>query len=347
MATSESKRRLTLFPFLLLIFAGFCLYTGPAGEAQAGYRIDSAWDQDSSIVTWNISIESGTPTPFRDFHIKLKNDADGNHFEKLQAPTGWKMRIAIIPGDPKEYWLSFFGDSAVDGTEIRVRYTELGDASDSDWRLTSDGDIDPMTGVIQGEDDPPTLVPFRRGVNRTAKVAVHVLPHNDTMTCVRHFPSLEGCQDIITTSSEHDVDFFPVFYDLVEYTSVEYSVTWPGTYSCVFTSCTESTVGTIRWPAGHGDPEQWEDSIWSVWIECQQGPVAIPGWGWLYEPNPSMICIVPHRISGAITLVDCNAGPNWLQCNFCAGFAGAAGDAPCGASRTEDKTWSEIKAMFD
>ena len=94
------------------------------------------------------------------------------------------------------------------------------------------------------------------GLSPDAKVIVHVLPHT-SRTCTKNFPTgISTCEDIITTEASTDCDCFPVFFNLTEYQGFDYSMTWPGTYSCVFTSCSVLTIGGIQWP-GQGVSHAW------------------------------------------------------------------------------------------
>ena len=172
------------------------------------------------------------------------------------------------------------------------------------------------------------------GFNLDAKVAVHVEVHA-SRTCTKGFPTLTGCGDIITTEPGPDVDAFPVFFDLVEYQGFDYGMTWPGMYSCAFTSCSDLAIGTILWPG---------DGISHAWYVCRPGPVAIPGYGWFYDYG--MICIVPHPTAGGPNIGDCYGNLDRPICIFCAGIGGYIGDDPCWPTGTEQSTWGNIKSMF-
>jgi hypothetical protein len=296
-------------------------------------------------MTWHVYVESGSPPPFKDFHVRL-TVGEPSFYESPEMPPGWRKRIAVVV-EPLQYWLSFYGDSAVTDAVFGLTFTVKGDsASGLEWRLTADGDYDPTTGLIPGEGGFDAVVPRHVGVNDYAKVAVHVLPHDDTRTCVRSFPDIQFCDDIVSTCQANDVDFFPVFYDLVEYSSIVYGVDWPGSYSCIFWSCSPLTIGTIVWPAGSVPEGELTDEVHHGWTSCQPGPIAIPGWGWLYEDQPAEICIVPREAGGNISIADCIQGPNPPICSFCGGFAGASGEDPCGPSAAREGTWGEIKAIF-
>jgi hypothetical protein len=168
-----------------------------------------------------------------------------------------------------------------------------------------------------------------------AKVAVHVIPHA-SRSCTKSFPSITGCADIITTEAGPDVDAFPVFFDLVEYQGFDYGVTWPGPYSCVFTSCSDLTIGGIV---------NTRDGISHAWFVCQPGPVAITGWGWI--SGHGLVCIVPHPTMGGPQVGDCHQGePDGMIYNFCAGIGDSVGDDPCAAVATEPTTWGAIKGMY-
>jgi hypothetical protein len=178
------------------------------------------------------------------------------------------------------------------------------------------------------------------GVNANAKVAVHAIPH-DSRTCTENFPSITQCADINYTEPAGDVDCFPVFFDLVEYQGFDYGLNWPGTYSCAFTSCSDLTIGTVVWPG---------DGVAQAWHTCQSSGIAVPGWGWIYEPHPSQVSIVNHPLTERIMTGDCSSPAvvdtlEWFNVYF-AGIAGAAGQNPCEPTAVEQTTWSDVKIMF-
>ena len=168
------------------------------------------------------------------------------------------------------------------------------------------------------------------------KVAVHVEPHA-SRTCSKNFPAITGCSDIQYMIEAHDVDAFPVFFDLIEYQGFDYSLGWPGQYTCAFVTCSDLTLGTITNPG---------DGISHAWYSCQPGPVALPGWGWIYEPGPAGICVVPHPEAGAINIGDCSGTIRGPVIVTCAGIGGALGDDPCSPTDVQPTTWGHIKAMF-
>jgi hypothetical protein len=185
-------------------------------------------------------------------------------------------------------------------------------------------------------------VAVHAGSNPDAKVAVHVIPHG-SRSCTKNFPSITECGNIIYTDPTGDVDAFPVFFSLVEYAGLAYAVTWPGTYSTVFSSCSDLTVGEIVYT---GDPAS------HAWTTCQQMTVAIPSYLWISEPSPSMICVVAHPDTtiGMIQIGDCtlpyaqtDSVP--AEKTYCAGIMGADGEYPC-ENATEPTTWGGIKRIF-
>jgi hypothetical protein len=181
--------------------------------------------------------------------------------------------------------------------------------------------------------------PALAGPNQNFKVAVHVEAHIPKRMCA-DLPVIAGCGDIQTTYEGANIDFFPVFFDLVGYNAIEYGVVWPDAWgSCAYTVCTYSSFRDIRWPG---------DSMMHGYGECEHDPVTVPGWGWLYATGPGTICLVdpPEPIS---YLGVSGCGKDRLDfpvCNFCAGILGSVGDDPCGPTATESSTWSSIKALF-
>jgi hypothetical protein len=181
------------------------------------------------------------------------------------------------------------------------------------------------------------------GANAGAKVAVHVMPFDCHRSCNRNFPVIENECDIVATLKDcGDIDFFPVFFDLVEYQGLEYGVEWPGSYSCAYTMCSYTHLGEIVWP---GD---WTAQCWQG---CMTGPMAIPGWGWITVDAPGEVCIVPSSPSGAILVGDCGPGCpqlDTLTTTYCAGVCAVDGKHPCkpGGQAVAAATWSSIKYMF-
>jgi hypothetical protein len=88
-----------------------------------------------------------------------------------------------------------------------------------------------------------------------AKVCVHVEAHA-SRTCLKGFPVITGCEDVVETLAGQDADCFPVFYDLVEFQGFDFGMIWPGMYSCAYTSCSDLTIGGIVWP-GDGVSHAW------------------------------------------------------------------------------------------
>lgn len=180
--------------------------------------------------------------------------------------------------------------------------------------------------------------PVLAGVNANAKAAVHVLPHASRF-CSKDFPTITGCYDIQYTESSMDADCFPVFFDLAEYQSLDYGMTWPGLYSCAFTSCSPLTWGVIVNPG---------DGISHAWYYCQNSAIATHGWAWIYDAG--QVCIVPHPTLGRILVGDCGApavkdSVRWFNIR-CAGIGGVVGQDPCAPLAVEQTTWGQVKILF-
>ena len=172
------------------------------------------------------------------------------------------------------------------------------------------------------------------GVNKFGKAAVHALPHT-SRSCTKNFPVIVSCGEIITTEPSQDTDCFPVFFDLVEYQGFDYGMIWPGMYTCVFTSCSDLTIGGIVNPG---------DGVSHAWTVCQAGPVAIPGWGWIYDYG--MVGVVDHPEVLDINIGDCQGDFNQPLCSYFAGIGGYIGDDPCEPTATKPTSWGGIKAMY-
>jgi hypothetical protein len=131
-----------------------------------------------------------------------------------------------------------------------------------------------------------------------------------------------------------------VFYWLYEYQGFEYGLSWPGTYSCAFTSCSDFTIGDIVHVG---------DGISHVWSECRYDAMIITGWAWIYKPDEAEICVVGHPDVGVINIADCHEGNDQPHYGpFCAGIGGAEGAAdPCsGGMANEQSTWGAVKSLF-
>ena len=183
-------------------------------------------------------------------------------------------------------------------------------------------------------------------VNEDIKVAVHVLPYDSGRACHRKFPVIGSCDQIVTTYAGcGNIDFFPVFFNLVDHQGLEYAVEWPGTYSCVFGDCSDGHLGGIRWSG---------DWITQFWAECQPYGIAIPGWGWITVDSPGMVCVVPPSITGLIAVGPCDYAPDpdhldYPYASYCAGVCGEIGHNPClpKTHATVATTWGSIKNLFD
>jgi hypothetical protein len=176
------------------------------------------------------------------------------------------------------------------------------------------------------------------GPNAGFKVAVHVQMHTAKQSCL-DLPAIVNCHDIQTTCSSAGVDFFPVFYDLTDYIAISYGVIWPDAWgSCVFNICSWSSFGDI---------ETSGDGISQAWHDCQSGPVAVLGWGWLDASSPGVICLVDHPEPLLdLAVSSCSNEKDIGTCSFCGGVYGALGDDPCGPSAIESSAWGDIKSMF-
>ncbi len=159
------------------------------------------------------------------------------------------------------------------------------------------------------------------GVNAATKVAVHVLPHRgSTRTCAEAQSMIARCDDIRTEECELDVDAFPVFFDIAEFRRLDYGLTWEGSSTCIFTSCSDHTIGNIVHPG---------DGITHIWNNCQRRSVVIPGWAQI--SGRGRVCVVEHPAYGAIRIQDCAQNPTYDEplAVFCAGIGNAEGDDAC------------------
>ncbi|MFC1799520.1 T9SS type A sorting domain-containing protein [Candidatus Eisenbacteria bacterium] len=157
------------------------------------------------------------------------------------------------------------------------------------------------------------------GNNPSAKVAVHVRPHNAKLACN---VTIAGCEDIVTTEPSFSFDAFPVFYNLTEYLGVQYGLSWPAwAYSAAFTSCSDLVIGAVDLP-GSGAAH--------TWTSCQSG-VAVPSFVWIYADAPGTVCPIEYPDSDPplLAVLDCAENLDEPCGIFCAGVYGAVGDNPC------------------
>jgi hypothetical protein len=176
------------------------------------------------------------------------------------------------------------------------------------------------------------------GPNFNAKAWVHVLDHT-SRTCTKNFPAgIDSCDDIVYLLAAEDADCFVVFWDLVNYQGFDYALTWPGTYTAAFTSCSSLTIGSIVNPG---------DGVSHAWYVCQSGDVAIPGWAWIYDTGA--VCLADHPTANGVVVGDCSAILDTLpEISYgCAGIGGyvPGGLTPCEAA-IEPTSWGQIKSMF-
>jgi hypothetical protein len=181
------------------------------------------------------------------------------------------------------------------------------------------------------------LVTPSAGQNPNAKLAIHVKDHDSEQDC-GNLTIVEHCDDVVSTYPGYSFDLMPVFFDLNGVISCEYGLTWPlWTYDCLYTSCSDLTIGSIDQPG---------DGISQAWNECQTGYTIIPGWGWFHATSPGRICPVQNPQQGYLGIYDCDYGLDEFQMTFCAGVNGAEGDDLCEAYGTERSTWGSLKYML-
>jgi len=169
-----------------------------------------------------------------------------------------------------------------------------------------------------------TCAMVQAGANPEHKIAIHVVPHG--LAC-KSLPTFTECSQITTTySGTGDIDIVPVFFNLSEYTLVEFALTWPaGWGTCSYTTCTQTIdVGGIL---------NSGDGIASAWTSCQTGWSVCHGYGWLNATGAGSISVVPNPATGDCGVVDCAAEPGPYydrpDTTFCAGVGGGTGGNAC------------------
>lgn len=178
------------------------------------------------------------------------------------------------------------------------------------------------------------------GSNATHKIGLHVLPH-DARSCSENFPVITQCPEIIHSYPGcGEIDVFPVFFDVVEVSAIEYGLFWPPVWgNCVYTTCSgDVTSGNI---VSSGD------GISHHWSNCHQAWVIIPGYAWLdIQGLAGAIAPVANPGTGFIGTTDCDGLSDVPVGAYSAGVCGVPGDDPCCLCGTEKTTWGQIRMMF-
>jgi hypothetical protein len=180
------------------------------------------------------------------------------------------------------------------------------------------------------------------GANRCGKVAIHLKPY--PTSCHRTFPVFTKCPDIHFFYTGCDnIDVLPVFFDLTEYTGLEFGMTWPVEW------------GTMSWvrcngSAAIGNIVNSGDGTRIVWSICQTTWAVAPGCGWVFASTPGLVCPVTNPATGLLGTIDCSSSPGPQQdpaCEvYCGGACGETGNDPCVIHATEPNAWGSIKAIF-
>ena len=258
-------------------------------------------------------------TDYLSSRVEFKSATDGGVYEASGHRVVWDL--GTLPG----------GASDTVRLAVQVRNT-----ASPGYHI---GNRCEITGTGTGVTEATSSITVCEGGDFQFAATVHVMEHTGHRTCSSGMPTISACSDIQTTSEAFSVDAFPVFFDLVEYLGVEYGLAWCDSGACedaLFTSCSDLTIGDIQ----HSG-----DGVSQTWLSCKSGP-AVPGWVWIYAAGPSLICLVPHPISGSIYVLGCSENLGTPMCNFCAGVYGEIGDDPCPTTNIRPTTWGGIKAMF-
>jgi hypothetical protein len=162
--------------FAFLCMAVFIVSASIPGTGRCGYRMSSDWRSDSHRFWYIIEVVSGAPPPFRDLHVET-GDADPSNYLLAKAPEGWQMSIVTKNDGSGDAWINFYGDMPCTAADIRVEYSgDFDPKRYSVWLLTDDGDPDPDTGAIPGENGDDAYGAWPPCENLDVKVGVHVIP---------------------------------------------------------------------------------------------------------------------------------------------------------------------------
>jgi hypothetical protein len=179
------------------------------------------------------------------------------------------------------------------------------------------------------------------GTNPSGKVAIHVRAH--PTPCPGGFPVFTGCSEIQSSYTGcGEIDILTVFFDLNEYTGVEFGLRWPvewGSMSWVL--CNGDAVsGYIMMPG---------DGVGVSWSICQRTWAVAPGYGWTVATSPGYIWPTINPATECLGTLDCSSSPgphyDWSREVYWGGACGQAGANPC-SDAIEPAAWGSIKAMF-
>lgn len=179
------------------------------------------------------------------------------------------------------------------------------------------------------------------GANPNCKIAIHMKAH--PTSCTKNYPTFTTCSQILTTTALCEFDVMPVFYELNEYTLVEFGITWPlewGEDSWV------RCKGTIA-IGGIMGPNSGTAISWST---CQRSWSIAPGYLWMLATGPGVFSIVANPATGDCGVADCadSPGPYYdhAVATFSGGCCGSIGENPCTTTDVKPSTWGQIKSQF-
>jgi hypothetical protein len=184
-------------------------------------------------------------------------------------------------------------------------------------------------------------LPAYAGANLNHKVAIHILPH-ETRSCAENFPSVESCEDIISSYQGcGDIDVMPVFYELTAVSGIDYGIEWPAEWgSCAFMYCAgDAHIGSIVDPG---------DGVSHLWFECQDVTLVVAGCGWLSATGRGTVSLLRNSVTGYLGTTDCMDIRDTPIDTVSAGVCGLAGDDPCDF-RVDRRAryWGDIKVLFE
>jgi hypothetical protein len=181
------------------------------------------------------------------------------------------------------------------------------------------------------------------GSNPLNKMAIHVKSH--PTSCTEGYPSFGDCSSIQSTYAGcGDIDVIPVLFDLMEFTSVEFGLSWwhDPSLTMQWTRCEgDGAIGTIT---------NSGDGTVVTWMTCQTAYSVAPGYGWLAVSGPAYVHPIPNPSTHACGVIDCSPPPgpyyDYPISVYGAGVCGMIGDDPCAPDASKPSTWGAIKALM-
>ena len=101
----------------------------------------------------------GGEGPLCNFHIKVY-DCDTTHYSNWLQPPNWSHNLIADPSGKwawVNWWANSPGDCIAEGVQFTFGFDNSSNAMWSHWVTTSDGNDNPLTGIIDKSENHPAL----------------------------------------------------------------------------------------------------------------------------------------------------------------------------------------------